>query len=118
MPLEADVDSLHDLLRSDAGHLCLRDTLLRLGVGQEDAQSVELDADTHCEQLGQTGGEHAQDSLDVLQSVLRTVSNHVLGETAGVQRRLTIHLGKILTKSSRGAVGVLLQIDTQNGCIY
>ena len=112
------MDGLDDFSGRDASHLGLRDTLLRLSEWHEDAQAVELNTDTHCQQLRQTGREHTQDCNDVLQSVLRTVRNHVLCETAGGQRLLTCYLGIKLAITNRVGVGILLQIDTQNGCIY
>ena len=115
--LEADVDGLDHLAWRYACHLGLGDALLGLGRGFEDAQSVEFHGHAHGQQLGQALRHLGEDGLDVLESVLAAMVDHVLCEATGAEGLQAVDHGIIPTVPGRGLVGVLSEVDSHNGIV-
>ena len=101
----------------DAAHLGLGHALLGLSRRFEDAQSVELHGNTHGQQLGQAARHHGEDGLNVLQSILTAMGDHVLCEATGGEGLQSVYHRIELTVPGRGLVGVLSEVDSQNGIV-
>ena len=74
---------------------------LRLQSGIEGAQSVELHADTLCQQLGQTLAELRQHAVDASGVAHQSVLGHVLGQSSCVEQSLGVAATVVLSTFAR-----------------
>jgi hypothetical protein len=58
-----------------------------------------------------------EDGLDVLESVLAAMVDHVLCEATGAEGLQAVDHRIVLTEPGRGLVGVLSEVDSHNGIV-
>ena len=86
-------------------------TLDALGRGVERADARQLDGDALREQFDETALHGGHDTLDGGAVEHRAVFRHVLAESAGVQRTLTIDVGVQVSVVVGLSVGVCAQVN-------